>query len=95
MAGVSDYFFGFWGSLLVGTGLVLLLTYFLFRKLESRALRRLIYGLVAFFTIAYPLSGLLPLLEQQNAFNIMVQVGLILYLVILSIRRRDVKSAKD
>lgn len=93
MAGVSDYFFGFWGSLLVGTGLVLLLTYFLFRKLESHALRRLIYGLVAFFTIAYPLSGLLPLLEQQNSFNIMVQVGLILYLVILSIRRRDVKIA--
>jgi hypothetical protein len=93
MAGVSDYFFGFWGSLLVGTGLVLLLTYFLFRKLPSHALRRLIYGLVAFFTIAYPLSGLLPLLEQQNAFNIMVQVGLILYLVILSIRRTGVKNA--
>lgn len=93
MAGVSDYFFGFWGSLLAGTGLVLLLTYFLFRRLASRALRRLIYGLVAFFTVAYPLSGLLPSLEQQNAFNIMVQVGLILYLVILSIHRRDVKSA--
>lgn len=93
MAGVSDYFFGFWGSLLAGTGLVLLLTYFLFRRLASRALRRLIYGLVVFFTVAYPLSGLLPSLEQQNAFNIMVQVGLILYLVILSIHRRDVKSA--
>jgi CDP-diglyceride synthetase len=93
MAGVSDYFFGFWGSLLIGTGLVLLLTYFLFRKLESRALKRLIYGLVAFFTVAYPLSGLLPLTEQQNAFNIMVQVGLILYLVILSIRRRDQQTA--
>lgn len=93
MAGVSDYFFGFWGSLLAGTGLVLLLTYFLFRRLASRALKRLIYGLVAFFTVAYPLSGLLPSLEQQNAFNIMVQVGLILYLVILSIHRRDVKSA--
>lgn len=93
MAGVSDYFFGFWGSLLAGTILVLLLTYLLFRKLESRALRRLIYGLVAFFTIAYPLSGLLPLLEQQNAFNIMVQVGLILYLVLLSLYRRDAKTA--
>ena len=92
MAGVSDYFFGFWGSLFAGTLLVLLLTYFLFRKLESRVLQRLIYSLVAFFTVAYPLSGLLPLLEQQNAFNIMVQVGLILYLVLLSLYRRDVKS---
>jgi hypothetical protein len=92
MAGVSDYFFGFWGSLLIGAALVLLLTYFLFRKLPSRSLKALIFSLVAFFTIVYPLSGLLPLLEQQNAFNVLVQVGLILYLVILSISRRDTKN---
>ncbi len=88
MAGVSDYFFGFWGSLIIGALLVLLLTYFLFRNIASPALRILVYSLVIFFAVAYPLSGLLPLLEQQNAFNNMVQVGLILYLVILSISRR-------
>ncbi|MBI5952210.1 MAG: hypothetical protein HY865_11180 [Chloroflexi bacterium] len=88
MAGVSDYFFGFWGSLVVGTLLVLALSYFLFRNLPSRALRTLVYALVIFFTVVYPLSGLLPQLEQQNAFNNLVQVGLIFYLVILSIVRR-------
>ncbi|MCJ7435253.1 MAG: hypothetical protein MUO77_17370 [Anaerolineales bacterium] len=92
MAGMSDYFFGFWGSLIVGTLLVLLLTYFLFRSLPSRALRMLVYSLVIFFTVVYPLSGLLPQLDQQNAFNTLVQVGLIFYLVILSISRRGQKA---
>jgi hypothetical protein len=85
MAAISDYFFGFWGSLLFGALLTLLLTYLLFRKLPSRSLQAIIYILVAFFTIAYPLSGLLTELTQQNAFNLLLQVGLILYITLLSI----------
>jgi len=85
MAAISDYFFGFWGSLLAGAALTLFLSYLLFRKLPSRPLRIIIYILVAFFTIAYPLSGLLTELAQQNAFNMLLQVGLILYITVLSL----------
>jgi hypothetical protein len=85
MAALSDYFFGFWGSLLVGAGLTMFLSFLLFRKLPSRSLRVVIYILVAFFTIIYPLSGLLPELSQQNAFNMLLQSGLILYITLLSL----------
>lgn len=85
MSAVSDYFFGFWGSLMLGAVLTLFLTILLFRKLPSRPLRTIIYLLVAFFTIAYPLSGLLTELEDQNAFNMLLQSGLILYITILSL----------
>lgn len=85
MSAVSDYFFGFWGSLMLGAVLTLFLTILLFRKLPSKPLRTIIYLLVAFFTIAYPLSGLLTELEDQNAFNMLLQSGLILYITILSL----------
>lgn len=85
MAAISDYFFGFWGSLIVGAALTLFLSYLLFRKLPSRPLRIIIYILVAFFTIVYPLSGLLMELTHQNAFNMLLQVGLILYITLLSL----------
>lgn len=85
MAALSDYFFGFWGSMIVGALLTLFLSFLLFRSLPSRALRISIYGLVVFFTVFYPLSGLLTELAQQNAFNTMVEVGLILYIVGLSL----------
>jgi hypothetical protein len=85
MAAISDYFFGFWGSLVVGALLTLFLSYLLFRKLPARILRILIYILVAFFTLVYPLSGLLTDLGQQNAFNLLMQVGLILYITGLSL----------
>lgn len=88
MAGVSDYFFGFWGSLGVGAVIALLLTYILFRHLPSRLLQVLIYVLVLFFVLIYPLAGLLTDLSQRNAFDTLVQVGLILYLVGLSIYQR-------
>jgi hypothetical protein len=85
MAAISDYFFGFWGSLLAGAALTMFLSFLLFRKLPSRPLRMVIYILVAFFTILYPLSGLLPQLAQQNAFNMLLQAGLILYIPLLSL----------
>jgi hypothetical protein len=85
MAAISDYFFGFWGSLILGALLTLFLSYLLFRNLPSRVLQILIYVLIAFFTIAYPLSGLLTELAQQNAFNMLLQVGLILYITGLSL----------
>lgn len=88
MAGVSDYFFGFWGSLVGGALLTGLLTYLLFRKRRSRLLRVLIYALVGFFTVAYPLSGLLTQTTERNSFDSLVQVGLIVYLFGLSLYTR-------
>jgi hypothetical protein len=85
MASISDYFFGFWGSMFVGAALTLFLSYLLFRGLPARALRISIYALVVFFSVVYPLSGLLPELTQQNAFNTLVEVGMILYITGLSL----------
>jgi predicted membrane channel-forming protein YqfA (hemolysin III family) len=59
--------------------------------LPARILRILIYILVAFFTLVYPLSGLLTDLGQQNAFNLLMQVGLILYITGLSLYVADRK----
>ena len=85
MAAISDFWFGFWGSLVVGGLLTLFLAYLLFRNLPIRALRISIYALVAFFTIVYPLSGLLTELSHQNAFHTLMQVGMILYITGLSL----------
>jgi hypothetical protein len=85
MAAISDYFFGFWGSMIVGALLTLFLSYLLFRTLQNKVLRVSVYLLVAFFTLVYPLSGMLSELAQQNAFNTLVQVGMILYIVGLSL----------
>jgi hypothetical protein len=93
MAAISDYFFGFWGALILGASLTLFLSFLLFRKLPSRRLRVIIYSLVAFFTIIYPLSGLLTELSQQNAFYMLMQVGLILYITGLSLYVNDKKPA--
>lgn len=85
MAAISDYFFGFWGSLIIGALLTLFLSYLLFRRLPSRSMRISIYVLIVFFTVVYPLSGLLTELSHQNAFNALVQVGMILYITGLSL----------
>jgi hypothetical protein len=97
MAGVSDYAFGFWGSLVLGAGLTGFLTFLLFRRLPSRLLRVLIYSLVAFFTLVYPLSGLLSETIQRNSFENIVQVGLILYIFGLALyaRARPDKSLQN
>jgi len=85
MAAISDFAFGFWGSLIVGAFLTGLLTFLLFRHQRSNLLRVLIYVLVGFFTIVYPLSGLLTQVTQRNSFDGIVQVGLIVYLFGLSL----------
>jgi len=95
MAAVSDFIFGFWGSLILGALLTLLLSYLLFRKLPSRPLQILIYILIVFFSLAYPLSGLVTELNQQNAFNMLMQVGLILYLTGLSLYVRGRRPTTD
>ena len=94
MAAISDYFFGFWGAMIAGALLTLFLTYLLFQNLENKVLRISIYSLVAFFTLVYPLSGLLSDLAQQNAFNTLVQVGIILYIVGLSLYVHKYKVKK-
>jgi hypothetical protein len=95
MAAISDYFFGFWGALVTGAVLTLVLSFFLFRRLLSRPLRIIIYVLVAFFTVIYPLSGLLTELAQQNAFNTLMQVGLILYITGLSLYASNHKPVNE
>lgn len=95
MAAISDFWFGFWGSMIVGGLLTLFLAYLLFRKLPSRPLKVSIYALVVFFTIIYPLSGLLIELSHQNAFSTLVQVGMILYITGLSLYARDRRSGED
>ncbi|MBI5295509.1 MAG: hypothetical protein HY869_08530 [Chloroflexi bacterium] len=85
MAAISDLFFGFWGSLVVGALLTLFLSYFLFRSLPTRPMRVSVYALIVFFTLIYPLSGLLTELSHQNAFHALMQVGLILYVTGLSL----------
>lgn len=85
MAAISDLFFGFWGSLGIGALLTLFLSYLLFRTLPTRPMRISVYALIVFFTVVYPLSGLLTELSQQNAFHALMQVGLILYVAGLSL----------
>jgi len=85
MAAVSDYFLGFWGSLVIGALLTLFLSYLLFRKLPIREMRYSVFGLIIFFTAIYPLSGLLKELSQQNSFHAFVQVGMIAYIAGLSL----------
>jgi hypothetical protein len=80
MAALSDFFLGFWGSLVLGAALSLGLTFLLFRRYSSGLIRVLTLALVAFFTIVYPLAGLLTDVIHRNAFDNMVQVGLIVYL---------------
>ena len=89
MAAISDFVFGFWGSLIIGAALTLFLSWLLFRRLPSRLLRALIYVLVAFFSLVYPLTGLVTELSQQNAFGALMQVGLILFITGLALYVRS------
>jgi hypothetical protein len=95
MAAISDYFFGFWGSLVIGAMLTLYLSYLLFRNLPTRQMRISIYTLIIFFTVVYPLSGLLTELSQQNAFHALLQVGMILYITGLSLYVNGLKKDTD
>lgn len=95
MAAISDFVFGFWGSLIIGAALTLFLSWLLFRRLPSRLLRALIYVLVAFFSLVYPLTGLVTELSQQNAFGALMQVGLILFITGLALYVRSNPSEKS
>jgi hypothetical protein len=81
---------GFWGSLILGAGLTLLLAFLFFRKYSSRLLKILLLGLVAFFTLVYPLSGLLTDLLVWNSFDSLFQAGMIVYLFILAVFIRSI-----
>lgn len=85
MSAISDLVFGFWGSLIIGAVLTLVLSYLLFRRMPLRPMRISIYSLIIFFAVIYPLSGLITELSYQNAFHAMLQVGLILYIAGLSL----------
>jgi hypothetical protein len=87
IAGASDYL-GLWGSLALGAFLAGLLTLFLFRNLSSLPLRILAYVLAGFFIVVYPLTGLINKVAQRNAFDTIVQVGLIVYFFGLALFRQ-------
>lgn len=88
MAGLSDSSLGFWGSLVVGALITGTMTYLLYKKISFTLLRNSLYLLVAFFTVGYPLSGLLEDTIQRNNFDTLVNVGLIIYLFSLSLYSR-------
>ena len=86
MASLGDYFFGFWGSMLFGAALALGLTYLLYRNLQPELLKKIIFSLVGFFTVVYPLSGLVP--DFHDTFRGIVVIGLIVYLFFISLYAR-------
>jgi predicted MFS family arabinose efflux permease len=71
------------------------LAFLLYRHLESRATRLLIYGLTTFFTLGYPLAGLLTEIRHRNAFDGLVQAGLIVYLFVLALVDRLSRQERD
>jgi hypothetical protein len=83
MASASDYLFGFWGSVALGAVLTLGLSWLLWRRHPSR---NPILGLVGFFAVLYPLSGLVP--EHQDAVDGAVAVALVVYLFALDLGQR-------
>ena len=83
MASASDYLLGFWGSLGLGAGLTLALSWWLYRRHPAR---RSIAVLVVFFAAVFPLAGLLP--DHRESFDGAVSIGLILYLFALALRTR-------
>jgi hypothetical protein len=88
MAGLSDTPLKFWGSLIAGAALSLILTYFVLRRQPDLIVRRIVLGLVAFFVVIYPVSGLIIDLNQANMFDLLVKVGLVIYIVTLVIYSR-------
>jgi len=88
MAAVSDFFLGFWGSLILGAILTGVMAFLLLRTHPSRLLRILVLILVGFFAVLYPLSGLLSDVAQRHSFDGGVQAGLIIYLFGLSLYTR-------
>ena len=83
MASISDFFMGFWGSLVFGSLLTLGLAFLMYRKHDSKLLKTIILTLVGFFTLIYPLAGLFP--DYQASFDGVVMIGLIVYLFWISL----------
>lgn len=95
MSGISDYSFGFWGSLIVGGALTLILTGLILRR-QPPVTRWLVLGLVAFFTVIYPLYGQISEATDANAFDTLVRVGSAVYIVVVALfaRRRGSPAAE-
>lgn len=94
MVGLSDYFFGFWGSLALGVVLTGVMTFFLFRKDHSTLLRILISILVLFFALVYPLAGQIIKVILRETFDSLVHVIIIVYLFVVALYARR-KAARD
>jgi hypothetical protein len=92
IAGVSDYL-ALWGSVALGASLTGLFAFLLFRD-RPTLLRILVYILVGFFAVVYPLAGLFDKATQRNSFDTIVEVGLIVYLFGLCLYAR-VSRAKS
>lgn len=92
MASLSDFLLGFWGSLVAGSLLTLGLTFLLYRKHSSKLLKKLIYSLVIFFTLIYPLTGLLP--DFQDSWNGIVTILIIVYIFFIALYSRAKKKVE-
>jgi hypothetical protein len=89
MASISDFFLGFWGTIILGTVLALALSFLLFRKYPKPTQWRL-YGLVGFFSLVYPMIGLLD--DAQTALDGIVTILLIVYLFVTIVLSKSVQG---
>lgn len=89
MAAVSDYLPGFAWAMIAGATVCCLPAYLLFRSHPSKLLRYLAYGLMTFFSLIYPLAGLLPDQLSSSSFDAMVQFFLIMYLSGIALYHRS------
>ncbi len=79
MASISDLFIGFWGTIVLGTALAVGISILLFRRYPKGTQWRL-YGLVGFFSLLYPMIGLLD--DGRTALDLVVSALLIVYLIV-------------
>jgi hypothetical protein len=89
MASVSDFLLGFWGTVVLGTALVLGLSFLLFRKYPTPTQWRL-YGLVGFFSLVYPMLQLFD--TGQAVLDGIVTILLIVYLFVTVVTSKSVQG---
>ena len=89
MASVSDVVGGLPGALALGVVPTAATTWWLWRRHPSR---RTVFGLLGFFAVAHPLSVLIG--DGVETFDAAVVAGLVLLLVILTLRARQRRDSR-
>jgi hypothetical protein len=92
LAGLSDGL-GLWGTFALGVLLSGLLVFLVFRDLSSILVRVLLYTIIGFFVLGYPLARFfITDAVQYSSFEIGVWIGLILYLFGFSLYTRAISK---